>query len=131
VRGQLEHFTLEALVDNLAIAADTPGVLEHRFHPIRRWRFDAAFPERMVAIEVDGGAFIGGRHTRGAGFKADCEKLNAAALHGWRIFRFLPEQVRNGEALKILSLALGVEGSDGKGCSIKKGVGNVERTGDN
>jgi hypothetical protein len=40
---------------------------EHRFHPVRRWRFDAAFPARKVAVELDGGIFAAGRHTRGAG----------------------------------------------------------------
>jgi very-short-patch-repair endonuclease len=111
-KRELQTLCLQALIDNLSQAANTPGVLEHRFHPVRRWRFDLAFPERMIAAEIDGGAFIGGRHTRGAGFKNDCEKLNNAALLGWRIFRFLPEQIKNGEVYDVLSIALGVRPID-------------------
>jgi very-short-patch-repair endonuclease len=112
MKKKLGALCLSALIDNLAAAANVDGVLEHRFHPTRRWRFDAAFPERMIAVEVDGGAFIKGRHTTGAGFRADCEKLNTAALLGWRVFRFLPEQVKSGDALRVLSLALGIETLD-------------------
>jgi hypothetical protein len=106
MKKKLSHLCLQALVDNLSEQAGTQGVLEHRFHAVRRWRFDAAFPEKLIAIEIDGGAFIGGRHTRGVGFKNDCEKLNNAALLGWRIFRFLPEQLRNGEVYDMLAKVL-------------------------
>ena len=61
---------------------------EYRFHPTRRWRFDYADPETKVAVEIDGGAFIGGRHTRGIGFVKDQEKLNTATSMGWRVFRY-------------------------------------------
>ena len=37
------------------------------FHPKRKWRFDYAWPTRMIAIEVHGGIHSGGRHTRGRG----------------------------------------------------------------
>lgn len=30
-------------------------VREHRFHPTRRWRFDFAWPDEKVALEVEGG----------------------------------------------------------------------------
>lgn len=62
-------------------------VREHRFHPPRRWRFDFAHLETRTAIEIEGGTWTGGRHTRGAGFVADAEKYNAAALAGWTVFR--------------------------------------------
>ena len=60
---------------------------EHRFHPTRRWRLDFAFIESKVAVELDGGTWTKGRHTRGAGYRGDCEKLNAATALGWRVFR--------------------------------------------
>ena len=67
-----------------------PWVEEHRFAVLtgRQWRFDFAWPDRMLAIEIDGGAFSCGRHTRGAGFVEDCRKLTAATLLGWRVLRF-------------------------------------------
>lgn len=79
---------------------------EHRFHPVRKWRFDFAWPDRMLAVEIEGGAFSGGRHTRGVGFQSDCEKYNAAVLSGWRVFRFTSQQVMNGAAVAIAQQAL-------------------------
>lgn len=79
---------------------------EHRFHPTRKWRFDLAWPIRRVAVEVDGGAFIAGRHARGAGIRGDCEKFSEAAALGWRVLRVLPEHVESGQALTWLEKAL-------------------------
>lgn len=83
---------------------------EFRFDPDRKWRFDAAILTRFgpkVAIEIDGGAWTRGRHTRGAGYIADMEKLNRAARLGWKVYRFTPEQVRTGYAKEFLREALG------------------------
>lgn len=60
---------------------------EYRFHPERRWRFDFAFPAHRVAVECEGGTWVQGRHTRGLGFRNDCEKYNAATARGWRVYR--------------------------------------------
>lgn len=79
-------------------------VAEHRFHPVRRWRFDYALLEHKIAIEIDGGVWLkgGGRHNRGAGFIKDMEKLNAAASLGWLILRFTPQQRLKSETLEII-----------------------------
>jgi very-short-patch-repair endonuclease len=79
---------------------------EVRFHPVRKWRFDFAWCLQKVAAEIEGGAFVGGRHTRGVGFVRDLEKYNTAVLLGWRVLRFTPTAVRNGEALNVLTEAL-------------------------
>lgn len=78
---------------------------ELRFDPVRRWRFDFAIPSHKVAIEIDGGVWTGGRHTRGQGFLDDCEKLNAAACAGWRVLRFVPAQVFNGQLFDTVKRA--------------------------
>ena len=83
--------SLEAAFADQARRLRLPAwVEEHRFAASigRRWRFDFAWPDRMLAVEIDGGAFSGGRHTRGAGFVEDCRKMNAATLMGWRVLRF-------------------------------------------
>jgi hypothetical protein len=67
---------------------------EYRFHKHRKWRFDWAIPELKIAIEVEGGAFTNGRHTRGKGFIADMEKYNEAIILGWHVFRLTPQQFR-------------------------------------
>lgn len=79
---------------------------EYRFHPTRKWRFDIAWPTKMVAVEVDGGAWIGGRHTSGSGFEADCVKLSTAAAMGWRVLRVTPRMIRDGVALTLIEQAL-------------------------
>ena len=78
-------------------------VTEHKFHPDRKWRFDFAWPDRFIAAEVEGAEFANGRHTRGSGFTADCEKYNAAAQLGWRVFRFTGGMVRDGRAFALLN----------------------------
>ena len=72
---------------------------EYRFHPTRRWKFDFCWPSKMVAVELEGGTWTGGRHTRPVGFEQDCEKYNEAAIMGWRVLRFTANMVRSGEAL--------------------------------
>lgn len=66
---------------------------EWKFEAKRRWRFDYAWPEKMVALEVEGGVWTGGRHTRGAGFVKDMEKYNRAAVLGWRLLRVTPDKL--------------------------------------
>ena len=72
---------------------------EHRFHPGRKWRFDFAFIDQKVAIEVEGGTWSGGRHTRGSGFEKDCEKYNQAAIDGWLVLRYTSTMIKSGKAV--------------------------------
>lgn len=58
---------------------------EYQFAPPRRWRFDFAWPEQRLALEVDGITPSGGRHQRFVGYMADCEKKLAAQVAGWRV----------------------------------------------
>ncbi len=84
---------------------------EFRFHDTRKWRFDFAFPDLKIAIEVEGGTWMKkSRHTSGAGFAKDCEKYNEAALLSWRVLRFPSEQVKSGEAIATIKRALEASG---------------------
>jgi len=67
---------------------------EVRFHPVRRWRFDFAWPAHRVAVEMDGGIFTGGRHVRGPQYSAGCEKRNAAVVLGWRVLTYTTLDIR-------------------------------------
>ena len=75
---------------------------EYRFCE-RRWKFDFAWPEKRLAVEIEGAVWVGGRHTRGSGFIADMEKYNAAASMGWFVFRFDGGAVKRGDAIKFMS----------------------------
>lgn len=81
-------------------------VPEYRFHPTRKWRYDYAWPDHRIALEIDGGIWTGGRHTRGAGYLGDMEKLNAAALLGWRVFRCTPQQAQSLEVAAMIGIAM-------------------------
>jgi hypothetical protein len=81
-------------------------VTEHRFHPERKWRFDFAFPTVGVAVEVQGGIWTRGRHTRGAALKLEWEKLNTAAAMGWRILFCEPNEVTTTAFAKRVKAAV-------------------------
>jgi very-short-patch-repair endonuclease len=81
-------------------------LMEYYFHPERQWRFDFAWPERKVALEVDGGIWTQGRHTRGKGWLNDTEKLNAAASMGWRMLRCTPQQLATEEMVSTVKETL-------------------------
>jgi hypothetical protein len=103
----------------LAAQLDQAGIpyeREFRFHPERKWRADFmvgpnfAWPVRgRYLIEIEGGAFVAGRHTRGPAFEKDCEKYASAAILGYRVIRCTPRQVENGTALSWIRQALGLE----------------------
>lgn len=86
-------------------------VREYRFHPTRKFRFDFAWPDRLIAIEIEGGVWSGGRHTSGKGFTADCIKYAEAAVLGYRVLRVTGDMVKNGQALRYAELVL-CENSD-------------------
>ena len=79
---------------------------EYTFAKPRRWRFDFAWIDDMVAAAVEGGIWAGGRHVTGKGFQLDCEKYNHATLLGWRVFRFTPSHIARGDAVEIIRKAL-------------------------
>lgn len=91
----------------IALAGLPRPIVQHRFHPTRRWRFDFAWPDYGLAVEVDGGIWTRGRHTRGAGYREDCIKLNEAVLLGWRVLRVTPDMVTDGQALQYIAYAMG------------------------
>lgn len=75
---------------------------EYRFHPSRRWRFDFAFPDKYLAIEVEGGTYANGRHNRGTGYEADLEKYNEAIVLGWDVLRFSTGMIQKGYAIDFI-----------------------------
>ncbi len=78
-------------------AIPTPEA-EYKFHLTRKWRFDYAWPLYSVAVEIEGGIWVSGRHTRSGGFIKDMEKYNEATRLGWKVFRFTPTELKKGVA---------------------------------
>lgn len=79
---------------------------EYQFHPTRKWRFDFAFVDQKIAVELHGGVFTQGRHTRGLGVENDMRKINAAILLGWSVLCFSSGMVKNGEAAAQVEIML-------------------------
>ena len=101
--------------------AGIPFEREYLFHPERKWRadfvvsdadhwemFGPGAPPFALLIEIDGGGFIGGRHSTGTGIERDCEKQSAAAILGYRVLRVTPAQVNDGRALEWVKQAMGL-----------------------
>lgn len=79
---------MKSLAEEAFAAAWSPDIQaperEYKFHPERRWKFDFAWPDVKLAVEVEGQ----GRHQTFIGFRRDCDKYNAALALGWRVLRF-------------------------------------------
>ena len=84
-------------------------VREYQAVPKRKFRYDFAFVQEKLLVEVQGGIWIRGSHARPKGITRDMTKLNLAQLAGWRVLQFSPAMVRSGEAVKMIAKALGVE----------------------
>jgi very-short-patch-repair endonuclease len=89
---------------------------EYRFEEHRgpngrlaHYRFDFAWPDKMLAVECEGGIWTGGRHVTAKGYEADARKYNRAALLGWRVLRFTASMISDGEAILLIRSALGLE----------------------
>ena len=89
---------------------------EWRFHPTRLWRFDYVlgnfvdsqhWEHDFIALEIEGGLFVRGRHSRAKGYEQDCIKYSTAAMLGWRVLRFSTQQVLRGTAKAFLAEHLG------------------------
>ncbi len=81
-------------------------VKEYKFHQERKWRFDYAIPAHKIALEVEGGVWTSGRHTRPQGFLGDIEKYNTATLMGWRVFRTTPTELYRTATINLLKEAI-------------------------
>ncbi len=76
-------------------------IKEYRFHVSRRWRFDYYHEPTKTAVELEGGLYSGGRHTRADGFRGDIEKYNAAAMQGITVLRLGTGQVDAAHVAEI------------------------------
>jgi very-short-patch-repair endonuclease len=72
----------------------------------RKFRFDFAIVDKKIAIEIEGGIFSGGRHTRGAGFTKDMEKYNIAVENGWVVLRYSPAEIKKTSTFEQIKKVL-------------------------
>lgn len=99
--------TLVAHCEEQGFPAPSP---EYVFCAHRDWRFDFAWPEQRVALELEGGVAFGGRHSSVGGMEADMAKYNEAAIRGWIVLRVFTSKARSARILGYVSRALRVRG---------------------
>jgi very-short-patch-repair endonuclease len=57
------------------------------------YKLDFAHLETKVAIEIQGGTWNNGRHSRGSGMKGDYTKLNSLQYDGWTVFQLSTDMI--------------------------------------
>lgn len=92
-------FTVPAILCEVMIQEGIPAEMEVKFHPSRKFRIDVAVVSVKLAIEVNGGVWSSGRHTRGAGYLRDMEKLNLLTEMGWRTLQYSTQEAKDLSAL--------------------------------
>lgn len=84
----------------------------------RKYRMDLAIPEKKIALEIHGGAFVkragggtGGAHHTIQGRARDMAKGNLAAVMGWIVIEVSPKELADGTAYHWLEEALDMRDS--------------------
>ncbi|WP_156189684.1 DUF559 domain-containing protein [Acinetobacter indicus] len=107
VKGaKMESVGEAALIQQLR-ALKIEFVQEFKFHTARKWRADFHISNTKLLIEVEGGIWSNGRHTRGKGYLGDMEKYNTATMMGYQVLRFSTEQVTSGYAIQEIKKMVG------------------------
>lgn len=123
-RGRNGCGVLRTVLDERALGEDPPdGLLEPRMarlilshglpkpafqHPVGRFRVDFAYPERRIAIEVDGYKV----HGTPRATEADFDRQNQIVIDGWKVVRFTWKHVVRRPNDVARSLAAILEGKE-------------------
>ena len=105
VRERWEHLLAQQIED---AGLPTPQPQYHIYMPgaSHPCRADFAWPERKLLVEVQGGQWSHGAHTRGSGFEDDCRKYSQYALLGFRLMLITPDMISDGTAIEYLRKCL-------------------------
>lgn len=75
----------------------------------RKFRFDFAWLEHRLLVEVNGGTYTKGAHSTGQGIARDYEKIRLGQDCGWKVYPFDGKAIKSGEAVEIIRQALEAE----------------------
>jgi very-short-patch-repair endonuclease len=97
----------DQLAFQLASIPEQPQFIrQYRIHPDRKFVADFFFSQGPLVVEIDGGGYINGRHSRGQGIENDAEKSALIAAMPARLIRVTPKHVENGLAVQWILEAL-------------------------
>lgn len=99
------------LLSQIRLVGLPEPVREYRAIPERRFKWDFAWPDKNLMVEVQGDIWAGRRgeqsgHTSGVGLTRDYRKNNLAVAAGWRILYYTGAMIRTGEAVCGIEEAL-------------------------
>lgn len=108
---QYRHSAKDELVRSLLTRCKQAGlpepVREFQFHVTRKWRYDCAWlGGYRLLVDIQGGTWNGGKHTRGAGYREDCIKAAEAVLLGYRVLWVTSDMIRSDEAVLLIERLL-------------------------
>lgn len=89
---------------------------EHRFHPVRRWPIDFAWPAYKVGVEIQGGIFQRDGHADPVLYVNDCRKMNEAVALGWKMLWFTSKDLYEEHRAVIRLIANLVHQGRAEGC---------------
>lgn len=95
---ELEKFLL--IIDkDMMCKNNGKEIVYSKIMPTKRlFRADFYCPSIKVLVEVNGGQWTNGRHTRGGvGYENDLTKLNIAQLNGFKVYQFTYEMLARRE----------------------------------
>jgi very-short-patch-repair endonuclease len=91
---------------------------EYRFHPVRRFRWDFAWPKRKVAVEIQGGTWMrtkmgrSGGHAHPSRLEKDAEKYNLGQQEGWSVYLITGQMLDRDPAYCIAQVAAALDGEE-------------------
>lgn len=67
----------------------------------REYRWDFAWPELWLAVEIQGGIWKrgGGAHSHPTDIIRNMQKQNTGAVLGWKLLQFSTDEVKSGSAI--------------------------------
>ena len=106
---------MSELEETLALLIREAGLPEPerecRFDKVRRFRFDFAWVEQKLGVEVQGGTYTKGAHSSGVGLERDYEKLNTASAGGWTVLMFSRKMIESGYAVEMIKQVMERKGA--------------------
>lgn len=85
---------------------------EYCFSKQRKFRFDFAYPNKKLAIEISGNIWHRGGHSSGKGLIRDAEKNNLAILEGWRVLIYTEWHINHALSSVLKQIKEAYYGSD-------------------
>ncbi len=80
-------------------ASNVPFEREFMAIPGRRYRWDFRIADTRYLVEIQGGTWIKGGHSTGAGIQRDCTKAQLAVAYGWIPVPFTSQDVHDCTAI--------------------------------